>query len=127
MFAAGTPTAMRFRAMSATTSGDDIMFGAPEQLILIPTTSLGVTKRAQESRSSLSPVSARIPSRSILRTTAGSTFPVVSSMLEAECTLTTWPRYGPGIPGAGEGLNLETTLYLGNSGVLAMAGAAAVN
>ena len=38
--------------MPATTSGPDMMLGAPEQFTLTPTTSFGVTKRAHESRSS---------------------------------------------------------------------------
>src|SRR5688572_6574884 len=115
MFLAGTPTLMRLSTMPETTSGADMMLGAPEQFTLTPTTSLGVIKRAQQSRSSLSPVSARIPSESMLRTTCGSTFAVASSMQRGEATLTTWPRYGPGMPGLAAGLKADTTLYFGIS------------
>src|SRR5436190_13198910 len=103
-----TPTVIRFRAISATTSGIDIAPGAPEQLILMPTKSLELKKRAQLSRGSLSPVSVVIPRAIICWTVGTSTFSVSSSMHFGEWTVTTRPGYGPGIPDCADGLNLVT-------------------
>ena len=61
MFVGFTPTAMRLFAISVTTSGIDMAPGAPEQLILMPTKSCALKKRAQLSRGSLSPVSVVMP------------------------------------------------------------------
>ena len=86
-----TPTATRFRTISATTTGDDMIPGAPEQLTLIPTISAGVMKRAHASRTSASPVKARMPCAIISRTTAGSGFSLAGSMQLPACTEATCP------------------------------------
>ena len=109
MFAGLTPTAIRLRAISATTSGIDIAPGAPEQLTLMPTKSCALKKRAQLSRGSLSPVSVVMPRAIIACTVGTSTFSVASSMHRGECTVTTRPGYGPGMPGCAAGLYLVTT------------------
>ena len=80
-----------------------MMPGAPEQLTLIPMTSAGVMKRAQASRTSASPVNARMPCAIISRTMAGSGFSVVVSIHFSACTEATFPGYGPGMPGCAAG------------------------
>ncbi len=65
--------------------------GAPEQFTLMPTTSAELKKRAQLSRASESPVSARIPCATISRTVGTSTFSVVSSIEFSACTRATTP------------------------------------
>ena len=67
------------------------------------TTSEGVMKRAQASRTSASPVNARMPRVIISRTTAGSGFSVASSMHFSACTEAACPGYGPGMPGRAAG------------------------
>src|SRR6185437_2093555 len=99
MCGAGTPAAMTFSTMPATTSGLDMMFGAPEQLTLIPTISEEEMKWDQASRSFVSRVSARTPAESIWRTTLAFSTPEAASIECAERTRTAWPRYGPGIAG----------------------------
>ncbi len=98
MFAGLTPTTIRLRTISATTSGIDIAPGAPEQLILMPTKSCALKKRAQLSRGSLSPVSVVMPWAIICLTVGTSTFSVTSSMHFGEWTVTTRPGYRPGMP-----------------------------
>ena len=80
-----------------------MIFGAPEQFTLMPTTSLGEKKLAQASRSLFVFVSDCIPVDSILRMTASSTRSVSGSMAASECRRVTAPRYGPGIPGLDAG------------------------
>ena len=87
-----------------TTSGVDIMPGAPEQFTLMPTTSAGVKKRAQLSRASVSPVSARMPCAIISRTVGTSTFSDAASIDFSACTCATLPGYGPGMPGCADRL-----------------------
>jgi hypothetical protein len=108
MFVGFTPTAMRLFAISATTSGIDIAPGAPDAFTLMPTKSCALKKRAQLSRGSLSPVSVVMPRAIIAFTVGTSTFSVTSSMQRGECTVTTRPRYGPGMPGCGAGLYFVT-------------------
>ena len=85
------PSVVRLRTISPTISGVDMMLGAPEQFTLMPTTSDGVKKRAQESRASLSPVSVRMPLEIISRTVGTSTLSVPVSIDRSACTATTWP------------------------------------
>ena len=61
MFVGFTPTVIRLRVISATTSGVDIAPGAPDAFTLIPTKSRASKNRAQLSRGSLSPVNVDIP------------------------------------------------------------------
>src|SRR5689334_19331688 len=109
MFAAGTPTAMRLSTIAATTSGADRIFGAPEQFSFTPTKSLALKNPPHASRSDFAPVSERMPRDIISRTVGTSTFAVVLSMHFSECTRTTLPGYGPGIPGEPERGNGVTT------------------
>src|SRR5207247_5249583 len=101
-----TPTVIRFLTISPTTSGIDMAPGAPEQLILMPTKSWSLKKRAQLSRGSLSPVRVVIPVAIIDLTVGTSTFSVASSMHLGECTVTTRLGYGPGMPVVAADLNL---------------------
>ena len=110
MFAGFTPTAIRLLTISATTSGIDIAPGAPEQLILMPTTSCALKKRAQLSRGSLSPVSVVMPRAIIACTVGTSTFSVASSMhfgrMNGDDAAGIRARHA----GLGRGLNLVTIL-----------------
>ena len=79
------------------------MRGAPEQLTLMPTTSLGVMKRAQASSSRASPVRPSCRGDHLLDEFA---IDLVPSRVDgfSEWTRTTWPGYGPGMPGLAAGL-----------------------
>ena len=65
--------AMRLSIMAETSSGFELISGAPEQFTLIPTVSLGEMKWDQASRSSVAPVNSRMPRESILFTALAST------------------------------------------------------
>ena len=91
MFVGFTPTVIRLRVISATTSGIDIAPGAPDAFTLIPTKSRASKNRAQLSRGSVSPVNVVIPRAIIACTVGTSTFSVTSSMHLGEWTVTTRP------------------------------------
>ena len=58
----------RLVIMAPTSSGLELISGAPEQFTLMPTTSEGLIKPAQASRSDFAPVRSRIPAESMART-----------------------------------------------------------
>src|SRR4051794_7111145 len=113
MFEAFTPVAVRLRTISATTFGSEQTCGAPEQFTLMPTTSEALKNRCHASAGLGSPVSVVIPFEIISRITAGSGFALFSSMERGECTETTLPGYGPGMPGRSDGLCAVTERYAG--------------
>src|SRR5215467_6707724 len=101
--------------VSATISCDETTQGRPPALTLMPTTSSGVKKRRHDEMVFDSPTSARIPRSIISRTASPSIFSPSSLRHFADLTETTLPGYGPGIPGAADGLCGVTILYLGTS------------
>src|SRR6266508_4379513 len=100
---------MRFRTISAATTGCEQIPGAPEQFTLIPTISVGEKNLRHASRAAVSPVSAAIPRRTISATVEVSTFSVCGSIDFSALTETTVPGYLPGIPGVAEDLKGLTT------------------
>src|SRR2546423_12125127 len=101
MLCAGTPTSCNALIISRTSSGEEQQAGAPEGLILIPTTSVGSMNFNQAALTVLSPVSSFIPSSSMRRMIPCETrFPAMDRGSE---TCTTRPGNKPGIP-RGEGL-----------------------
>src|SRR5438270_9394175 len=100
IFARGTPTDSTPLIISRTISGEEQHAGAPEELILIPTTSLGSTNFAQAARTELSPVSSLSP-RSIIFPTRGWETRLATIALGSEIWITR-PGYKPGIP-SGDG------------------------
>src|SRR6202008_1061865 len=82
--------------ISLTQPGHEQHAGAPEGLILIPTTSVVSTNFAQAARTEDSPVSSFIPCSSIWRTMGCETR--FRTMDRGSDTSTTRPGYNPGIP-----------------------------
>src|SRR5438477_10913325 len=101
MLFAGTPTDCTPPTSSRTISGEEQQAGAPEGLILIPTTSAGSTNLAHAAGIELSPVSSLRPCSNMLLISACATrLRRIESGFE---TSTTRPGNSPGIP-KGEGL-----------------------
>src|ERR1041384_4075523 len=100
IFFLGTPAASKPLTISRIISGDEQQAGAPEGLILIPTTSLGSMNLDHAARSELSPVNSFMP-LSIIRATTGCDTRLATIACGDE-TCTTRPGYSPGMPN-GEG------------------------
>src|SRR6266550_8345131 len=101
MLCAGTLTSCNALMISRTSSGEEQQAGAPEGLILIPTTSVGSMNFNQAALTVLSSVSSFIPSSSMRRMIPCETrFPAMDRGSE---TCTTRPGNKPGIR-RGEGL-----------------------
>src|SRR5437899_8622639 len=101
MLLAGTPTDCTPPTISRMISGEEQHAGAPEGLILIPTTSAGPMNLAQAAGSELSLVSSFMP-RSIMTLISGCATRLRAIALALE-TSTTRPGNSPGIPN-GDGL-----------------------
>src|ERR1035438_1459521 len=90
--------------------------GAPEQLTLMPTVSLGAKNEFHESRASVDPVRPRMP-WAIMSCTTGTLILLVAVSIDCSAlTRTTDPEYFPGMPGDAAGWKRDTTLYFGRSG-----------
>src|SRR5215471_3946809 len=115
MFSFGIPTDSSPAMISRTISGEEQQAGAPEGLILTPTTSLGSTNLAQAARNEPSPVNSFNP-RSIMPATTACDTRLPTMALAAD-TCTTRPGYNPGIP-SGEACagGRPRTLTAGGSG-----------
>src|SRR5256884_6599114 len=101
MLCGGTLRSCRALMISRTSSGEEQQAGAPEGLILIPTTSVGSMNFNQAALTVLSSVSSFIPSSSMRRMIlCERRFPAMDRGSE---TCTTRPGNKPGIP-RGEGL-----------------------
>src|SRR6476620_5943312 len=96
MLLVGTPADWTPLMISRTISGDEQQAGAPEGLILIPTTSEGSTNLAQAAETDRSPVNSCIP-RSIMSRTTGCETRLRTMDFES-VTSTTRPGNSPGIP-----------------------------
>src|SRR5437870_3734390 len=96
MFSLGTPTACRLPMISRIISGEEQQAGAPEGLILMPTTSVGSINLAHAARRERSPVSSFIPC-SIMRPTTGCETRFRTMDFGSESS-TTRPGNNPGIP-----------------------------
>ncbi len=94
----------------------DMMRGAPEQFTLMPTTSLGETKRAHASSIVFRVSGERAHSgrQHPARRRLGRLCRIAASIEASEWTRTTCPRYGPGMPGLGDAGKRLTTLYTGS-------------
>src|SRR5882757_10563226 len=104
---------MRLSMMAETSSGFELISGAPEQLTLIPTVSLGEMKWDQASWSPVAPVSSRMPRESILFTALALMLFEAASTARSLRTRTARPGYGPGKPIFPDGWKRVTMWYLG--------------
>src|SRR6476660_9713244 len=115
MLLVGTPADWTPLMISRTISGDEQQAGAPEGLILIPTTSEGSTNLAQAAATDRSPVNSFIPRSIISRTTGCETR--LRTMDFESVTSTTRPGNSPGMPsGDLAGFGPWTTSIGGGSG-----------
>src|ERR1700739_1786038 len=101
MFRDGTPTDCNEEIISRTISGEEQQAGAPDGLILMPTTSFGSINLAHESFADFSPVNSFIAWSSKRRSTGRATR--LRTIAFWSRTSITRPGNSPGIP-SGDGL-----------------------